>query len=54
VKAVPEPTILPTTFQDDTNVVALFNVVYPDTFKVAMNVEGLLKLINVGGFNTAL
>jgi hypothetical protein len=35
-------------------VVALFNVVLPETFKVDTNVEGLLKLTNVGGFNIAL
>jgi hypothetical protein len=35
-------------------VVALFNVVLPETFKVDTNVEGLLKLTNVGGFNIEL
>jgi hypothetical protein len=38
---------------DDLHAVASFNVVFPDIFKVDMNVEGLLKLI-AGGFNIAL
>ena len=54
VNAVPEPIILPTTFNDDDNVAALFNIVVPDTFNVDINVEGLLKLASVGGFNIAL
>jgi hypothetical protein len=36
------------------NVVALFNLVVPDTFNVDINVEGLLKLTIEGGFNIAL
>ncbi len=44
VNAFPEPIILPVIFNDDNNVVSLFNVVFPDTFNVDMNVEGLLKL----------
>ena len=35
-------------------VVSLFNIVFPETFKVDTNVEGLLKLTYVGGFNIAL
>ena len=46
--------ILPTTFNDELIVVALLSVVFPETFKVETNVDGLLKLINVGGFNIAL
>ncbi len=45
---MPDPVILPTTFNEDNNSVALFNVVYPETLKVDMKVGGLLKLINVG------
>jgi hypothetical protein len=30
---VPEPIILPTTFNDELIVVALFNIVFPETFK---------------------
>ncbi len=44
----------PTTFNVVLMVVALFNVVFPDTFKVEINVDGLLKLIIVGGFYMAL
>ncbi len=44
----------PTTFNDELIVVALFKIVLPHTFKDDTNVEGLLKLINVGGFNIAL
>ncbi len=51
---MPEPIILPTTFNYDKNVVAWFKVVVPDTFKVDTNVEGLLKLTNEGGFNIKL
>jgi hypothetical protein len=54
VNAVPDPIILPTTFNDDKNVAALFNVVVPEIFKVETNVEGLLKLTNEGGFNIEL
>ena len=46
--------ISPTTFNDELIVVALLSVVFPETFKVDTNVEGLLKLINVGGFNIEL
>ncbi len=46
--------ILPTTFNDALIVVELFNGVGPETFKVDTNVEGLLKLTNVGGFVIAL
>ena len=35
---MPEPIILPITFNDDNNVVALFNVVVPDTFNDDNNV----------------
>ncbi len=45
--------VSPDTFKDDLHVV-MFNVVFPETFKVDTNVEGLLKLIDVGGFNIAL
>ncbi len=41
---MPEPITLPTTFNDELIVVALFNVVFPETYKVDTNVEGLLKL----------
>ena len=41
-------------FNDDIHVVELFNVVLPDIFKDDMNVEGLLKLTNEGGFKIAL
>ncbi len=51
---MPEPIILPTIFNEELIVVALFNVVDPETFKVDTNVEGLLKLVNEGGFNIAL
>ncbi len=51
---MPDPIILPTIYNDESIVVALFNVVDPETFKVDTNVEGLLKLINVGGFVIAL
>ncbi len=40
---MPEPIILPTTFNDDENVVALFNIVVPETNKDDYNVT-LLKL----------
>ena len=43
--------VVPDTFKDDLHVVALFNVVFPDICNVDMNVEGLLKLFNEGGFN---
>jgi hypothetical protein len=36
------------------HVEVLFKVVEPDIFNVEINVEGLLKLTNVGGFNIAL
>ena len=36
---MPEPIILPTTFNDDNNVAALFNVVAPDIFNDDNNVE---------------
>jgi hypothetical protein len=32
----------------------LFNVAFPDIFNVDINVEGLLKLTNKGGFNIEL
>jgi hypothetical protein len=51
---VPEPIILPTTFNDELIVVALFNVVFPETFKVDTHVEGFLKPTNVGGLNIEL
>ncbi len=51
---MPGPIILPTTFNDELIVVALFNVVDPETFKVDTNVEWLLKLTNVGGFQIEL
>ena len=36
-------------------IIVLFDkVVVPDTFNVDMNVAGLLKLMNAGGFNLAL
>ncbi len=54
VNAVPEPIILPTTFNDDPHVVELLNVVEPETIKVETNVEGLLKLTNEDGFKIAL
>ena len=41
-------------FSDDIHVEELFKVVLPDIFNVDINVEGLLKLTNVGGFNIAL
>ena len=50
----PDVVTSPNTFNVVLMVVALFNVVLPETFKVDTNVEGLLKLINVGGFNIAL
>ena len=40
---MPEPIILPTTFNDDDNVVALFNIVVPETNNDDLNVT-LLKL----------
>jgi hypothetical protein len=40
---VPDPIILPTIFNDDDNVVALFNIVVPETNNVDFNVT-LLKL----------
>ena len=46
--------ILPDTFKDDIHVVALLQVVFPDINKDDWNVEELLKLINVGGFDIAL
>ena len=54
VNAVPDPIILPTTFNDDKHVVTLFKVAFPDIFNVDMNVEGLLKLTNDGWFNIEL
>jgi hypothetical protein len=41
--------ISPTTFNVVLMVVALFNVVFPETFKVDTNVEGLLNLSMLGG-----
>jgi hypothetical protein len=34
-------------------VIALFNVVTPEKFKVDMSIEGLIKPINFAGFNVA-
>ena len=45
---------MPNTFNVVLIVVALFNVVLPEIVKVEINVEGLLKLTVVGGFNIAL
>ncbi len=47
---MPEPVILPTTFNDELIVVALLNVVDPETFKVDTHVYApdtykLLKLV---------
>jgi hypothetical protein len=47
---VPDPMILPTTFNDELIVVALFNVVFPDTFNDDNNVDApetykLVKLV---------
>ena len=50
----PDVIILPTTFNVDIHVDALFKVVVPDTVNVDINVEGLLKLTSEGGFNIAL
>ncbi len=50
----PDAFISPTTFNDELIVVALFNLVLPEIFKLDTNVEGLLKLIIEGGFNIAL
>jgi len=41
-------------FNDDIHVEELFKVVLPDIFKDDMNVEGLLKLTNEGGFSIEL
>ncbi len=46
--------MLPDTFNDDNNGVALFNVVVPGTFNVDKTVKVLLKLTDVGGFKIAL
>ena len=49
--------ILPFTFNDELIVVALFNIVSPDIFKVDINVEGLfidIQTKNVGRFNIEL
>jgi hypothetical protein len=35
---VPDPIILPTTFNDELIVVALFNVVFPETLKLDLTV----------------
>ena len=50
----PDVIILPTTFNVDIHVDALFKVVVPDIFNEDMNVEGLFKLTIVGGFNIEL
>ncbi len=50
----PDVFISPATFNDELIVVASFNVVLPETFKVDTNVKGLLKLIIEGGFNMEL
>ncbi len=44
----------PDIFNDDKHVEEWFNVVLPDTSNVDVNVEGLLKLTNEGGFNIEL
>ncbi len=41
--------VIPDTFNELFIVDASFNVVDSETFKVDMNVEGLLKLTNAGG-----
>ncbi len=46
--------VTPDTFTDNLHAVILFNNVFPEIVKVDTNVEGLLKLTNVGGFNIAL
>ena len=50
--------LLNNVFPDTANipkiVVVFDNIVFPETFKVDTNVEGLLKLTNVGGFVIAL
>ncbi len=47
---MPDPIILPTTFNDDDNVVALFNIVVPETNNDEFNAT-LLKLENQLTFN---
>ncbi len=41
-------------FHNDNNAVVLFEIVFPERLEVDMNVEGWLKLINVGGIKIEL
>ncbi len=51
VNAVPDPIILPTTFNDDKHVAALFNVVVPDTFNELLIVVILFNSVKPDRFN---
>ena len=50
----PDNVVYPDTFNELFIVVTLFKLVFPEIFKVDMNVEGLLKLTNDGWFNIEL
>ncbi len=51
---MPEPKILPTTFNNDNNVAALFNVVNPDTFKVDLHVVILFDVVDPETFKVEI